>query len=171
MIRANIPQGFATPPDFAGTQYALPGLNAWRRPRNDLGSRKPLSTGLEMAHNSRWRIPIPDAKPIDELQFRHALGRFASGVTVLNVFHEGRIHGMTASAFTSVSLSPPLVLVSLDNRSNMHAILPIVRRYGVSVLAEHHAHLSDYFAGQSIAGPHVKIVEQHGVPLLEGAVA
>lgn len=78
---------------------------------------------------------------------------------------------MTANAFTSVSLEPPLVLVSLDNRSNMHKILPVVRRYGVSVLAEHHEHLSNHFAGRTIEGLHVKFFQQSGVPLIEGAVA
>jgi len=90
---------------------------------------------------------------------------------VINAFHEGRTHGMTANAFVSVSLSPPLVLVSLDNRSSMHRILPVVRRYGISVLAEHHEHLSNHFAGRTIEGLHVKFVQQNGVPLLEGAVA
>jgi flavin reductase (DIM6/NTAB) family NADH-FMN oxidoreductase RutF len=131
----------------------------------------PLFCRSKIAHNPHGRISIAGPEPFDERQFRHALGRFTSGVTVLNAFHEGRVHGMTASSFTSVSLSPPLVLVSVDNRSNMHAILPIVRRYGISVLAENHAHLSDYFAGQSIAGPHVKLIEKQGVPLLDGAVA
>jgi len=78
---------------------------------------------------------------------------------------------MTANAFTSVSVSPPLVLVALDNRSNMHRILPIVGRYGISVLAEHHEHLSNHFAGRTIEGLHVPFVQQGGVPLLEGAVA
>ena len=78
---------------------------------------------------------------------------------------------MTANAFTSVSLDPPLVLVSLDNRSNMHRILPIVRRYGISVLPENHEHLSNHFAGRTIEGLQVRFVQQSGIPLLEGAVA
>ena len=56
--------------------------------------------------------------------------------------YEERTHGMTANAFVSVSLDPPLVLVSLDNRSYMHRILPRVRRYGISVLAENQQALS-----------------------------
>ena len=60
--------------------------------------------------------------------FRNALGRFASGVTVITAHHEEQTHGMTANAFVSVSLEPPLVLVSLDNRSSMHRILPQARR-------------------------------------------
>jgi flavin reductase (DIM6/NTAB) family NADH-FMN oxidoreductase RutF len=92
-------------------------------------------------------------------------------VTVLTARFEDRTHGMTANAFVSVSLTPPLVLVSLDNRSNMHKILPVTRRYGISVLTENQEHLSNHFAGRTIEGLHVRFVQQNGVPLLEGAVA
>jgi flavin reductase (DIM6/NTAB) family NADH-FMN oxidoreductase RutF len=78
---------------------------------------------------------------------------------------------MTANAFTSVSLNPPLVLVSLDNRSYMHRILPSVRRYGVSVLAEGQEELSNHFAGRPIEGLHIRFVTRLGMPLVEGAVA
>jgi flavin reductase (DIM6/NTAB) family NADH-FMN oxidoreductase RutF len=103
--------------------------------------------------------------------FRNALGRFASGVTIVTAHHEDHTHGMTANAFVSVSLDPPLVLVSLDNRSNMHRILPNARRYGVSVLAEGQEALSNHFAGQSIPGVNFSFHMRQGIPLLEGAVA
>ena len=62
--------------------------------------------------------PAEGAPPsFDAKQFRNALGRFASGVTIITTSYEGQTHGMTANAFVSVSLDPPLVLVSLDNRS------------------------------------------------------
>ena len=92
-------------------------------------------------------------------------------MTVINAFYEGRTHGMTANAFVSVSLAPPLILVSLDNRSFMHRILPVTRRHGVSVLTENQEYLSNHFAGRTIEGLHVRFVQQNGVPLLEGAVA
>jgi len=78
---------------------------------------------------------------------------------------------MTASAFVSVSLDPPLVLVSLDNRSYMHQILPSAGRYGVSVLEEKQEKVSDHFAGRTVEGIHVHFAMDQGVPLLEGAVA
>jgi flavin reductase (DIM6/NTAB) family NADH-FMN oxidoreductase RutF len=99
------------------------------------------------------------------------LGRFASGVTVVAASYHGRTHGMTASAFVSVSLEPPLVLVSLDNRSYMHKILPSVGSYGISVLAENQEPLSNHFAGRTIEGIHIPFVMGKGVPLLDGAVA
>jgi len=108
---------------------------------------------------------------IDTRQFRNALGRFASGVTVLTAQYEGETHGMTANAFVSVSLDPPLILVSLDNRSNMHKILPVARRFGISVLAEDQVPLSNHFAGRKAPGLHVRFVTRRDIPLLAGAVA
>jgi flavin reductase (DIM6/NTAB) family NADH-FMN oxidoreductase RutF len=90
---------------------------------------------------------------------------------VVTTQHEGRTHGMTANSFISVSLDPPLVLVSVDNCAQMHRMLSATGRFGVSVLAENQEALSIYFAKQSAAGPGVKLVERNGVPLLEGAVA
>jgi flavin reductase (DIM6/NTAB) family NADH-FMN oxidoreductase RutF len=78
---------------------------------------------------------------------------------------------MTANAFVSVSLDPPLVLVSLDNRAFMHQILPVTGRYGVSVLAEDQEPLSNHFAGRTLEGLHIRFTQRCGVPLLEGAVA
>ena len=109
--------------------------------------------------------------PFDPRQFRNALGRFASGVTVITARHEDQPHGMTANAFVSVSLDPPLVLVSVDHRAFMHKILPGSGRYGVSVLAEDQEVLSNHFAGRTAQGLHIRFVERLGVPLLEGAVA
>ena len=114
---------------------------------------------------------IESAYSFNPLHFRSALGRFASGVTVVTTPHLDHPHGMTANAFVSVSLDPPLVLVSLDNRSYMHRILPEIGRYGVSVLAEGQEALSNHFAGRIIPGLHVRFVARHGMPLLEGAVA
>jgi flavin reductase (DIM6/NTAB) family NADH-FMN oxidoreductase RutF len=111
------------------------------------------------------------AHSFDPREFRNALGRFASGVTVITAHHEDHPHGMTANAFVSVSLDPPLVLVSLDNRSYMHKILPAIGRYGVSVLAENQEILSNHFAGRTVEGLHLRFTTRSGVPLLEGAVA
>ena len=103
--------------------------------------------------------------------FRNALGRFASGVTVVTAHHEDHTHGMTANAFVSVSLEPPLVLVSLDNRSTMHRILPSAGRFGVSVLAEDQEELSNHFAGKKVPGLEAGFTMRDGIPLLTGAVA
>jgi flavin reductase (DIM6/NTAB) family NADH-FMN oxidoreductase RutF len=111
------------------------------------------------------------ASPFDTRQFRSALGRFASGVTVVTTQFDQQTHGMTANAFVSVSLDPPLVLVSLDNRSYLHRILPSTRRYGVSVLAQDQRMLSNHFAGSTVEGLRIRFTTRNGVPLIDGAVA
>ncbi len=80
-------------------------------------------------------------------EFRAALGRFASGVTVLTVETvEGGVHGMTASAFCSVSLRPPLILVCVDHEAETYLHIRERRQFGVSILKEEHEALSEFFA-------------------------
>lgn len=112
-----------------------------------------------------------DSNSFDTRALRNALGRFATGVTVITAVHEERPHGMTANAFVSVSLTPPLVLISLDNRSNMHRILPVTGRFGVSVLAEHQEQLSTHFAGRPQEGLQIPFVLRADIPLIDEAVA
>lgn len=80
--------------------------------------------------------------------FKQALGRFPSGVTVITALQEGEVCGMTCSAFLSVSLNPPLVLVSVGNQTRMHGVLKATDRFGVSVLSSGQAHWGNHFAGR-----------------------
>jgi flavin reductase (DIM6/NTAB) family NADH-FMN oxidoreductase RutF len=81
------------------------------------------------------------------LAFRQALGQFVTGVTVVSVEYEpGKIHGMTANAFASVSLNPLLILVCVDHRAHMLPYLFEQKRFGVSVLKEHQQAISEFFA-------------------------
>ena len=79
---------------------------------------------------------------------------------------------MTANAFMSVSLEPPLVLISVDRRARMHGILHEGERYGISVLGDEQEALSEHFAGR-VRGrrPEARFVVVHETPLVEGAVA
>src|SRR5204862_5596820 len=82
-------------------------------------------------------------------EFRQALGHFTTGVTVVTVEREpGKIHGMTANSFTSVSLDPMLILVCVDNRANMYSLLQKKKQFGVSVLKHNQQAISEYFAKQ-----------------------
>jgi flavin reductase (DIM6/NTAB) family NADH-FMN oxidoreductase RutF len=84
---------------------------------------------------------------IDPDTFRAVLGRFASGVTILTARDpEGRDHGMTVSAFCSVSLEPPLVLACVDRTARMHDLLMRQDRVGISILAAAQEALSRRFA-------------------------
>jgi flavin reductase len=80
-------------------------------------------------------------------EFRAALGRFASGVTVLTVeTAQAQVLGMTANAFCSVSLHPPLVLVCVDHLAETYLHLRERGQFGVSVLKDDQEALSEFFA-------------------------
>lgn len=83
---------------------------------------------------------------VDQNAFRGALGRFASGVTVVTTVLDGVDHAMTASAFTSVSLDPPLVLVCSHKSSRFHDAVLDSGVWGVSILAEEGIAASAWFA-------------------------
>jgi flavin reductase (DIM6/NTAB) family NADH-FMN oxidoreductase RutF len=106
------------------------------------------------------------------LAFRRTLGMFATGVTVLTTRVGEQVHGMTANAFMSVSLKPPLVLISIDRRARMGALLHEGTHFGVSVLEARQTGLSDRFAGRVADDPPEATFEVvHETPLVEGALA
>jgi flavin reductase (DIM6/NTAB) family NADH-FMN oxidoreductase RutF len=84
---------------------------------------------------------------VDSSTFRAVLGRFASGVTVLTVRDaDGKDHGMTVSAFCSLSLQPPLVLMCIEHRSELHPIMELATQCAINILAEGQESLSRRFA-------------------------
>ena len=114
----------------------------------------------------------PKAAAVDQAAraLRQVMGRFATGVTVVTTMEHDTIHGMTANAFLSVSLRPPLVLVSLG-RCRMSEMLPRTGRYGVSVLASDQEHFAAHFAGQKVSPVDPSFVWEKDLPLLDGALA
>jgi flavin reductase (DIM6/NTAB) family NADH-FMN oxidoreductase RutF len=105
------------------------------------------------------------------IAFRRTLGMFATGVTVLTTRTGESVHGMTANAFMSVSLTPPLVLVSIDRRARMCELLHEGTHFGVNVLEAHQAGLSDRFAGRAGEGIEPTFELVHDTPLVDGALA
>jgi len=85
--------------------------------------------------------------PLTSLDFRRALGQFATGVTVVTV-ESGphRVHGMTANSFTSVSLAPPLISVCVDERAHLLPLIKRHRLFGINVLKDDQRDLSEFFA-------------------------
>ncbi len=111
------------------------------------------------------------AHEIDPLHFRKVMGRFATGVTVITTEAGGEVHGMTANAFMSGSLDPPLCVVSVAKRAHMHKHLVITKRFAVSVLAGDQADFATHFAGQPVTGLAIRFVAIDGVPTLADAAA
>ncbi|HXG75915.1 MAG TPA: flavin reductase [Gaiellaceae bacterium] len=143
-----------------------------------------LAISRAIAAPEAFGASFDEAPPAEELElgvglegdpavaFRRTLGMFATGVTVLTTRSGETVHGMTANAFMSVSLRPPLVLVSIDRRARMCNLLHEGTRFGVSVLEAGQAALSDHFAGRAVEGtqePRFELV--HDTPLVEGALA
>ena len=114
--------------------------------------------------------PATPSHAVTGQALRKALGRFVSGVTVVTTGSGDDIHGMTANAFTSVSLDPPLVLVSIATKATMDARIAENRRYGVSILCRAQEPVSLHFAGGKPCPEKVQFIERGGVPLLDGAL-
>lgn len=88
---------------------------------------------------------------VDADTFRAVLGRFATGVTVITARHEsGTDHGMTVSAFSSVSLHPPLVLACIDRLASMRELLGSTTAIGINILSESQEAISRRFSGTDI---------------------
>lgn len=106
--------------------------------------------------------------------FRAALGRFATGVTIVTARADsGALVGLTANSFNSVSMSPPLVLWSLSNQSSA---LPVFRRgshYAINVLSAQQRELAQRFAARGVDRWQGVAYSEgaSGAPLLDGAIA
>ena len=110
---------------------------------------------------------------VDAAQFRDALARWASGVTIVTATGARGPVGITASAFSSLSLEPPLVLVCVGRESGSHDDLVGAERFAVHVLEEGQEELSSRFAragGEKFVGVDWSDGSS-GVPLLPGALA
>ena len=117
-------------------------------------------------------LPVPAG--IDEHAMRHALGRFATGVTIVTtVAPDGLPVGLTVNSFNSLSLDPPLVLWSLRRTSPSLDAFRAAPRFAVNVLAESQLDLSRAFASKMAhkftGGPWD--LADGGLPVLQGAAA
>ncbi len=86
---------------------------------------------------------------IDSDRLRALMRQWASGVSLVTSRTDDRIHGMTVSSFTSLSLSPPLVLVSLERTTRTHGMVTDSGAFAVAILAADQQDLSDRFAGMA----------------------
>ena len=108
---------------------------------------------------------------VDSTLFRRVMGRFATGVTVITAEAEGSVHGMTANAFMSGSLAPPLCVVSVAVNARMHSHLHAAGHFGVNILAKGQEAISAHFAGRGLGQLIVDFDRVTRVPLLKSASA
>lgn len=110
---------------------------------------------------------------VDEGAFRNAMSRFASSVTVVTTEYDGHWHGLTVSAFSSLSLRPPLVLICIEKSVKSHDAIARAEKFAVNVLRSEQEEISRRFASrvehkfEGLATRSGKL----GIPLIEGALA
>ena len=115
------------------------------------------------------------ADSIDPRDFRNVMGRFATGVTVVTVAHDGQLRGMTANAFSSVSLSPALLLVCIDEHASIYPMFERASAFAVNILASDQAAVSQAFAAKGERDEVMHGLPHHvaplGSPVLDGVIA
>jgi flavin reductase (DIM6/NTAB) family NADH-FMN oxidoreductase RutF len=121
--------------------------------------------------------PVPAEELPGPPVLRDVMSNFATGITVLTAGGE-HCHGMTANAFSSVSLDPPMVLCCIARTALMHEALVETRYFGVSVLSADQEHLARHFASRNRPEGLAQFEDiewtpgrYSGAPLLEGSLA
>jgi len=113
--------------------------------------------------------------PLDADLFKNALRRWASGVTVVTSKNGDHVHGMTVSAFSSVSADPPLVMICANRNSLTHEVIAAGMVFAVNILAADQEDVSNRFASSKTESTRFDEVKWHhgetGAPVLDEALA
>jgi flavin reductase len=113
----------------------------------------------------------PHSGTVSHELFRRVMGSFVTGVTVVTTQVRGEIRGMTANAFMSGSLEPPLCVISVATTARMHAFLMEAGNFGVNILARGQEALIGHFAGSPLEYVDVKYEYAGAAPLFAHAHA
>jgi flavin reductase (DIM6/NTAB) family NADH-FMN oxidoreductase RutF len=114
-----------------------------------------------------------EARSLTSDEFRDVISHFASGVTVITALHEEHAYGTTASAVTSLSLDPPMLLICMNKQSETGRAVAESKRFGVNILGANQVDLAERFArkgGDKFAGVPVT-PGKWGEPLFDDALA
>jgi flavin reductase (DIM6/NTAB) family NADH-FMN oxidoreductase RutF len=114
--------------------------------------------------------------PVDPMVLRLAMRQWTTGVTIVSANFAGFQHGMTVSSFTSISLAPPAVLVTLEHTSRTHDLLVQSGHFGVTILSRRQQEVSERFAGRQTENEDrfanlPTFTLQTGAPFLAGGLA
>lgn len=85
---------------------------------------------------------------LDPEKLRAAMRAWSSGVTIVAAVHEGHTHGMTVNSFTSISLEPAVITISLREATRTHELVSKSRAFGLTILSAEQSKISDLFAGK-----------------------
>ncbi len=109
-------------------------------------------------------------------QLRAAMRAWTSGVVIVTAAHEGEKHGMTVNSFTSVSLEPPLIIISLQDNTHTRKLVERAQAFAVTILSFDQRELADRFAGRTpesqdrMAGIETETLVT-GAPLIKNGLA
>jgi flavin reductase (DIM6/NTAB) family NADH-FMN oxidoreductase RutF len=127
--------------------------------------------------------PTPDHTPerdapsaVDERRLKRIAAQFAAGVTVVTTRHEDRLHGLTVSAYLTVSWQPPLAAIAIDSLSQSCDLIIASGLFAVNVLSDRQEFLAERFAGRApLVNARFDGVLHHfeatGAPILDGTLA
>ncbi|RSL33119.1 flavin reductase [Salibacterium salarium] len=107
---------------------------------------------------------------MDDRLFKTAMGKFATGVTVITTEVDGEVHGMTANAFMSVSIDPKLVLISIADKARMLDLIKQSGTFAVNILTEEQQEMSMIFAGQIKENRDIEFERFEGMPIIEDSL-
>jgi flavin reductase (DIM6/NTAB) family NADH-FMN oxidoreductase RutF len=85
---------------------------------------------------------------LDSEALRAAMRAWSAGVTVVTATHQGQVHGMTVNSFTSISLEPALITISLQQNTRTHELVLQSKAFGLTILSTTQTHISNIFAGR-----------------------
>lgn len=108
---------------------------------------------------------------MDDRLFRDAMGKFATGITIITIDDNRKERGMTVNAFMSISLDPKLIAISIDHKASMYEKLIETNTFGVSILKESQKEYSMVFARQIKTQKPIPFERLHGVPVIENSLA
>ncbi|MGB7873547.1 MAG: flavin reductase family protein [Anaerolineales bacterium] len=113
---------------------------------------------------------------LDPEQLRQSMRAWTSGIAVVTASHAEEQHGMTVSSFTSISLEPPLIMISVQTGSRTHKLASQANGFAVTILADDQQEISDRFAGRipdaedRLAGIETETLVT-GAPFIKGGLA
>jgi flavin reductase (DIM6/NTAB) family NADH-FMN oxidoreductase RutF len=90
---------------------------------------------------------------LDSEQLRRAMRAWTTGVAVVTAQHDGQRYGMTVNSFTSISLEPPVISVTLKRLTHTHTLVEASKEFSITVLDAHQKEISDRFAGKIASIP------------------
>lgn len=108
---------------------------------------------------------------MDDRLFRDAMGKFATGITIVTLEDDNEVYGITVNAFMSISLNPKLIAISIDEDASIYDRIQNVKGFGISILKEEQKEIAMIFAKQIKKDREIDYFINDGVPVIRNSLA